>query len=94
MIFVPLAATYSVLLLVIYRPLTRTAGVRLSRSTTTVETTTATDRSHGESSFVIRQERRFGTTRMGFFLLATVGYITLCVGFAIAFIFVSRSGHT
>jgi hypothetical protein len=88
MIFVPLVAVYSVLLLVSYRPLTQ-RGVRLSYSMTPVETTTAAERSRGESSFVIRQERRFGITPGGFFLLAILGYIA----FAFAFILSSRSGH-
>ena len=89
--FASLLVTYSLLLLVCYRPLTRPEGVRLSQSTTPVESTTAEERSRGESSFIIRHERRFGTTRKSFFLLAMFGYLALSVGFAIAFVAASRS---
>ena len=91
--FASLLVTYSLLLLVCYRPLTRPEGVRLSQSTTPVETTTAEELSRGESSFTIRQECRFGTTRKSYFLLAMLGYIALSVGFAIAFVVASRSAH-
>jgi len=91
--FVSLLATYSLLLLVSYRPLTRPEGVRLSQSAAPIETTTAEERSRGESSFTIRQERRFGITRKGFFLFALFGYIALSVGFAIALAVASRSAH-
>jgi hypothetical protein len=92
--FVALLATYSLLLLVCYRPLTRPEGVRLSQSTTPAETTTAEERSRGESSFIVRQERWLGTTRKSFFLLAAFGYITLSLGFAVAFVIVSRLAHS
>lgn len=88
--FASLLGTYSLLLLVCYRSLTRPAGVRLSQSTTPIETTTAEERSRGESSFIIRQEHRFGVARRGFFLLAALGYIVLFVGFLIALL---RSNH-
>ena len=91
--FALLLATYSLLLLVGYRPLTRPEGVRLSQSSTPVETTTAEERARGESSFIIREERRFGIERKSFFLLALFGYIGLCIGFAIAFVFASRLAH-
>jgi hypothetical protein len=84
---------YSLLLLVGYRPLTRPEGVRFWQSTTPVETTTAEERSRGESSFTIRKERRFGIAKNGFFLTATLGYIALFIGFAIAFFVASRSAH-
>ena len=90
---VSLIAIYTLLLFVSYRPLTRPAGIRLSQSSMPIKTTTAEERSRGESSFIIRQERRFGITPKGFFLLAAFGYIALSVGFAIAFIIISRSAH-
>ena len=93
MTFAWLLAIYTLLLFVSYRPLTRPAGVRLSQSKTPIETTTAEERSRGDSSFVIRQERRFGIERKGFFLLAIFGYIALSVGFTIAFIVVSQSAR-
>jgi hypothetical protein len=93
MTFAWLLAMYTLLLFVSYRRLTRPAGVRLSQSTPPIETTTAEERSRGDSSFVIRKERRFGITPKGFFLLAMFGYIALSVGFAIAFIIISRSPH-
>jgi hypothetical protein len=92
--FALLLGAYSLLLLVCYRPMTRPAGVRLSQSARPVETTTAEERSRGESSFTLREERRFGTTRKGFFLLALFGYVALSVGFAIALVAASRLGHT
>jgi hypothetical protein len=91
MTFASLFVIYSLILFVGYRTLARPTGVRLSQSTTPVETTTAEERSRGESSFTIRQEHRVGITRRSFFLLATVGYIALAVGFAIAFFI--RSAH-
>ena len=91
MIFVPLVVVYSVLLLVSFGPLTRTDGVRLSHSTTPVETTTPEEQARGESSFTIRRERRFGITRTGFFLLAALGYIALFVGFMIALLRASNA---
>lgn len=94
MIFVPLVVIYSALLLMYYRPLTRTEGVRWLHSTTPIDTTTAEERSRSEGSFVIREERRFGITRTCFLLLATFGYIALCVGFGIALIFISRSADS
>ncbi len=92
-VFASLLATYSLLLLLCYRPLTRPEGVRFSRSTTPVETTTAEERARGESSFTIRKERRFGTTRTGFFATAVFGYMVLSIGFTIAFVVISRSAH-
>ena len=92
--FALLIGTYSLLLLVCYRPMTRPEGVRFSQSARPMETTTAVERSRGEMSFTIRQERRFGTTRKGFFLLALFGYAALSVGFAIALVAASRLGHT
>jgi hypothetical protein len=92
-IFVLLLAFYSLLLSITYRRLTRPEGVRLTQPKTPIETTTAEERARGESSFVIWQERCFGITRNGFLVLATFGYIVFSVGFAVAFIFVSRAGH-
>ena len=89
-IFVPVIVVYSLLLFVTFRPLTRPEGVRFSESKTPIETTTAEERSRGESSFVIRQERRFVIARSGFFLLAAFGYIALLVGFMIALL---RASH-
>jgi hypothetical protein len=91
--FALLFAAYSLLLLVCYRPLTRSEGVRWSQSRATVETTTAAERSRGERSFCIRRERRFGITRTGFFMFALLGYIALLVGFAIAFVIASLFVH-
>ena len=93
MIFVPLVATYSLLLFVSYRPLTRIEGLRFSQSSKPIETTTTEERSRGESSFVIRQERRFGITQQGFFLLAVFGYIALSLGFGFALIVIFRAAH-
>jgi hypothetical protein len=90
LVFLPLPAIYSLLVFISYRPLTRPAGVRLSQATSQVETTTGDERSRGQSSFVIRQERRLGITRKGFFLLAVFGYIALSVGFTVTSILVSR----
>jgi hypothetical protein len=92
-IFASLLALYSVLLFVSYRPLTGPEGVRFHQSKTPVETTTAEERSHGESSFIIRKDSSIHTTRGGFFVFAIFGYIGIFVGFAIAFIFISRSAH-
>ncbi len=90
LVFLPLAAIYSLLVFISYRPLTRPGGVRLSQATSQVETTTDDERSRGKSSYAIRQERRLGITRSGFFLLALFGYLALCAGFAVASILVSR----
>lgn len=83
-IFVPAIVVYSLLLFVAFRPLTRPEGVRFSKSRTPIDTTTAEERSRGESSFIIGQEHRFGITRSGFFLFAAFGYIAFLVGFMIA----------
>jgi len=90
MIFVPIIVLYSLLLFVIFRPLTRPEGVRFSQSRTPIETTTTEERSRGESSFVIRQELRFGISQTGFFVLSAFGYLALMVGFVIALF---RSSH-
>src|ERR1051326_8227015 len=88
-LFATVLAMYSLLLFLGYRPLTRPEGVRLFQSTMSFETTTAQQRSRGQSSFVLRQERCFGITRRGFLLLAIFGYL----GFAVAFVILSRPGH-
>jgi hypothetical protein len=84
---------YSLILVVCYRPLTRPGGVRYWQSRKPVETTTAEEQARGQSSFIIRRERGFGTDRQSFFVLAMFGYVVLLIGFAIAFIVLSRSGH-
>jgi len=84
---------YSLLLFLCYRPLTRPDGVRVWQSRKVIETTTAEQRSLGESSFIARREGWVGIDKKGLLLLAVFGYVVLCVGFAIAFILLSRSPH-
>lgn len=90
-LFASTLAAYNLLLFVSYRHLTHPSGVRLFHSTKPIETTTAEERSRGESSFDIQRELRFGIERKGFLVLAMLGYIVLSVGFATAFVVLFRS---
>lgn len=92
-VFGALFAAYSLILLVGYRPLTRAEGVRFWKSRAVIETTTAEERSRGESSFTMGKELRFGILKNGFLLTAIFGYVALSVAFAIAYVVVSRPAH-
>jgi len=91
--FVVTAVIYSLAWLWLYRSF-KSGSLCFGRSNpdpSPIETTTAEERSRGQSSFVMLTERTFGITPAGFFALVALGYVAIMVGFGIAFFVFSHS---